>query len=112
MSHVPKFNFPMFNAVAAKLRELGFEEVFNPAENDIAMYGVDPSELSPSGNPAELKSKHPDFDLGKTLCADLTFICMKATHVAFLPGWEKSSGARAEWAVATALGKEIIYVQS
>lgn len=110
MTGVPKFNFPMFNAVAAKLREMGFDEVFNPAENDIKMYGVDPSELSPNGDPKELVAKFPQFDLRKTLLADFTFICSEATHIAFLPGWEKSSGARAEHSVAVAVGLEIIYV--
>lgn len=110
MTGVPKFNFPAFNAAAAKLRELGFDKVFNPAEEDVKLYGVDPSELSEAGDPKELQSKFPGFSLRQTLYLDMKFICQEATHIAFLPGWEKSNGARAEHAIAVALGLEIIYV--
>lgn len=108
MSHIPYFNFPAFMDRAAKLREVGYE-VFNPAEEDIERCGYDPSELVPDGDPKKLAGRDPGF-LNRALLDDFTFICTQATHICFLPGWEKSNGARAEHAIAVALGLQMIYI--
>lgn len=78
MTGIPHFNYPAFNAAAAMLRAEG-HEVFNPAE------------VTETDRRAALK-------------ADLTWICDHAEGIALLPGWERSSGARAEHALAVALG--------
>ncbi len=108
MSHIPKFNFPAFMKRAELLREVGYR-VFNPAEEDIRRCGYDPSEVVPDGDPKKLADRDPGF-LNRALLDDFTFICTKATHMCFLPGWEKSNGAKAEHAIAVALGLKMIYI--
>lgn len=103
MTGIPHFNYPAFNSAAAALRFEG-HEVFNPAEHDLAVYGKDIS--NPSGNAAEAAAVH-GFDRRAALKADLSWICDKAEAIALLPGWEASTGANAEHALAVALGLQI-----
>lgn len=104
MTGIPHFNYPAFNAAAAFLREIG-HEVFNPAEHDLKVYGKDIS--NPTGC-AVTAAKDHGFDRRAVLKADLSWICDQAEAIALLPGWEKSSGANAERALATALGLGVI----
>lgn len=83
----PDLNFPAFNEASMRLRMEG-HVVFNPAENSPA-----------------------DADMRQCMAIDTAWICSSAEAVALLPGWEKSLGARAERALADALGLEIIYLQ-
>lgn len=92
-----QFNFPAFYHGAEHLRALG-HEVFNPAERD-ANVGFDPTEMDGDEDLAEL-----GFDLREALAADTDFISKHAEAIALLPGWESSSGARAEVALGKALG--------
>lgn len=94
MRGYPGFNYPAFMAAARELEAAGLE-VFNPAQNDIDK-GHDLSGCTGHEDFMEL-----GFDLGDALADDLDFICREADGVVLLPGWEESSGARAE--VATAL---------
>lgn len=102
MRGLPEFNFPAFVNGAARLRGLGFE-VFSPAERDLD-HGFDPSGLL--GSDEELAEY--DFDLRSALGDDTAFICAEATAVVLLPGWQKSSGALAERALAIALGLDVL----
>lgn len=104
MTNIPHFNYPAFNAAAAELRADG-HHVFNPAEHDIAMFGKDIS--NPDGC-ADTAAKEHGFDRRAALKADLAWICDNAEAIALLPGWEKSSGANAERALANALGLQVI----
>ena len=106
MSGIPHFNFPAFHAAAAKLRDEG-HEVFNPAEADIARIGVDPSLDNPTGDVA-LAAKRHGLSRRECLAEDLSWIALNADAIALLPGWVLSSGARAEYALAEALGLEVI----
>lgn len=109
MTGIPYYNFPAFMAAAHMLRNRGWD-VFNPAEADIARAGgVDISLDNPTGDPSQI-SKY-GFTLGDCLDEDTTYICKEAKAIAFLPGWEFSSGARAEWALAVAMKHEFIYLQ-
>jgi hypothetical protein len=109
MSGVPEFNFPAFNSAAARLRAQG-HEVFNPAQRDIERHdGVDISKGNLAGCPAKAAKDH-GFSLRDALADDTWWICKEATAIAMLPGWEHSKGARAEHALALALGHEIIYL--
>lgn len=92
MTGYPDWNVHAFNKKAAELRALG-HLVFSPAEVDLP--------LVPGG---ELSST-----LREALYQDTKFICLEADMVVLLPGWEKSHGARAEQALAVALGLEIKY---
>jgi hypothetical protein len=110
MTGIPNFNFPAFNAAAAHLRAMG-HEVFNPAERDIERHGgVDISAGNLLGDPKLAASKH-GFSLREALADDTAYICKEADGIAMLPGWEKSNGARAEHALAVALGHSILYLE-
>lgn len=89
------FNFAAFHYAAKKLREEG-HHVFSPAEKgEEALLGVDPT-----------LQESLDFRR-KVFKIDTLFICDEADQIALLPGWEFSSGARAERALAEAIGLQI-----
>ena len=104
MRGLPNFNFPAFDEAADALREAG-NEVFSPADHDRS---VNPDiENNPTGDEALAPS---DWTIRKALEADLTWICREAEVIALLPGWEKSTGAKAEWALGVALGLAFWYL--
>lgn len=104
MQGIKDFNFPKFDSAAEELRKMG-HEVFNPAARDIKVHG----EVfdSPTGDLKDITPR--GFDLRKALAADTAYICLRADAIALLPGWENSKGARAEHALAVALGLVIFY---
>ncbi|HQT62764.1 DUF4406 domain-containing protein [Acidiphilium sp.] len=107
MTGFPFFNYPAFHDAAAQLREQG-HHVFNPAERDIERHdGVDISAGNAVGCLAQAAAQH-GFSRREALTDDLMWICREAEAIALLPGWERSSGARAEHATALALGLEVI----
>lgn len=108
MTDIPHFNFPAFMAAAKKLREDG-SIVFNPAESDKEVYGEDFGKDNAKGS-VEQAVKEAGFSLRDVLAKDMWWICKHATAIALLPGWENSKGAKAEWALACALGLEMIYL--
>lgn len=108
MRGIPEFNFPAFHREAAWLRRCG-HEVFSPAERDNEKHGTDISVGNATGD-EDLAAKEHGFSLREALGADLAWICAEAEAIALLPGWEASSGARAEHAVAFALGLKFIYL--
>lgn len=90
-----QFNFPAFDEAAARLRSFGYE-IVNPAEIDREL-GFDEttndlSKFEELGGMAA--AMHRDF--GAILDCD---------GIALLPGWEHSSGARAELFVAQVTGR-------
>lgn len=96
MRGIPHYGFPMFQRAAELLREMGYI-VISPAEHDIEM-GIDVSHAVTGTEPLE------GFDLGESLGWDLHTICTDVGMVVFLPGWEDSRGAVAEYATARAMG--------
>ncbi len=106
MRGIAEFNFPAFFDKAIQLRSLGYD-VFSPAERDVQAHGNEVWE-GRSGDLAELA--HDSFDLRAALAADMKFISETADGVAVLPGWEASSGARAEVSLALALGLPVASV--
>ncbi len=108
MSGIPHFNYPLFNAVAAKLREQG-HSVFNPAERDIERHnGTDISADNATGDVAQATANH-GFSMRQAFADDMDYICLEADAICLLPGWEKSEGAFAEWATARRLKHTMIY---
>ncbi len=107
MTGIPYFNFPLFNKVSAKLRAMGYR-VFNPAEHDNERHGVDISAGNHTGDQA-LAAKQHGFSIREALAADMEFICLEADAICMLPGWETSTGARAEHALAVCLRHTIMY---
>ena len=95
MRNIQNFNFPAFDLAAERLRAQGYE-VFSPADHDREVYG-EQIETDPTG-----------FDIRDALRADTGWICRHADAVALLPGWQASMGARAESALAEALGLTLI----
>lgn len=106
MRGIPNFNFPAFDYAAERLRANGFE-VFSPAERDRAAYGSE-IEHNPTGD--EQKVTNPACTINDCMSADCEWICRNADGIALLPGWEKSSGANAELALARALGLSVLHL--
>ena len=96
MTGIPQFNFPAFHAAAKKLREDN-HTVFSPAEADMAKWG-------------DMETILREASYRVCLHTDLNWILDHAEAIALLPGWEKSAGAQAEWALARALGLKFIYL--
>ena len=101
MRGIKDFNFPAFDEASAYLRRLG-ATVVNPADHDremgfegIGMTGHEPL------------TDREDFDLKATLKWDLEQVA-DSDAVAVLEGWENSSGAKAEVALAHALGVPVV----
>lgn len=101
MRGYPEFNFPAFRNVAERLREAG-HEVLSPVERD------EQSGFNPKGLCGFESLSGLDFDLREALAADCRMICEEADGVYVLPGWEHSKGARAEVALARALGLPVV----
>lgn len=109
MSGIPHFNFPAFHKAAAMLRAEG-HYVFNPAEADInRLGGIDPSIDNETGDVALAQARH-GLSRRECLAEDTQFIALHADAIALLPGWENSSGAKAEKALADALNLKVIYL--
>jgi hypothetical protein len=98
------FNFPAFDYAAARLRVDG-HFVFSPAERDRKAYGDD-IEDNPTGD--ESKVANAACTINDCMSSDCEWICRTADAIALLPGWEASSGANAEVALAKALGLSVI----
>jgi len=101
MRGLPSFNFPAFDFAAHKLRDQG-HHVFSPAERDREIHG-NKLEDNAAGDEKQAE-KTVGFSLRAALAADTDWIANHADAIALLPGWEKSSGAQAELALAKALG--------
>ena len=105
MRGLPNLNFPAFDHAAFLLRAEG-HEVFTPAERDRKIHGSQ-LEDNPTGD-EDKAAEAVGFNLREALADDTGWVCLYATAIALLPGWEKSSGANAELAVAKALGLTVI----
>lgn len=90
------FNFPAFDAAAAKLRAKG-HEVMSPAEHDREC-GFD-----------ETLNTLDGFDMRAGIMWDLQAVA-DSECVWVLPGWETSSGCAVELALANFLGIPIVYL--
>jgi nucleoside 2-deoxyribosyltransferase len=90
------FNFPAFHAAAKALRDEGYD-VFSPAEKGEELMMTDDPSLQ-----EQLAFRRKVFSI------DMDYIANQADTVALLPGWEKSAGARAERALAEAIGLNIM----
>ncbi len=108
MRGVPEFNFPAFFAAEEQLIAQG-HEVFNPARRDNDRHGVDLSKGNSTGDEAIAASQH-GFSLREALRDDTAWITMEADAIALLPGWQRSTGATAERALAIALHLEVMYL--
>jgi hypothetical protein len=102
-----QFNFPAFFAAGDRLEKEGWR-VWNPAKKDEEQYGDKLWKDNKTGDEKEA-SANTGFSLRDALRWDTDKIC-GCDAIAMLPGWEKSNGAKAEWALAVALGLEVMYL--
>lgn len=93
MRGIEHLNFPAFDDAAHRLREAGYE-VFNPADQD-RTYEVN------WGRPPTTR---------EALTMDVSWISHYADGVAVLTGWSESLGAKAEVALASAIGIPTLWV--
>lgn len=86
MTGIEDFNFPVFNATAAKLRAAGYDVV----------------------NPAEI---NPDLEMPWEECmrADIKALC-DCDAIALIPGWTESKGAHLELHIAHRIGLKVLFV--
>lgn len=112
MTGKEQFNFPLFDKVRDIYETIGFN-VFSPADHDRKLLGREKDWL-PTDEHHEGEWKYWDVPnapgLRKMLGDDLLWIAENADAIVMLPGWENSKGAKAEWALAHALGLEISYL--
>lgn len=98
------WNFPAFHAAAADLRARGWK-ILSPAEHDEEVYpGRDfVHEHGTEPFPSDAKATCMRWDLDQV---------MQNPYLILLPGWEKSSGAAVEVALARFLGHHILLYPS
>ena len=109
----PMRNKPFMNKEAFMQAEVMLEQfghtIFNPARMDMERYGKDVFDNCPTGDIDQLV-REKGFDMRRALADDCRVICETADAIAFLPGWENSSGCRAEHALGVALGLRLFYL--
>lgn len=100
MSGLPQFNFPAFYAAAEALRAVGYD-VVSPAELDDAE-DAGAAMASKDGSPESAKRTWGDF-----LARDVKLLADTGIQgIIFLPGWQKSKGAKLEAFVGVLAGLE------
>lgn len=107
MRGLPEFNFPAFYAAEEKLVALGWLP-FNPGRADNEKFGVDVSAGNTMGD-EELAGKQYGFTIQDAMQRDTHYLTRKADAIYMLHGWENSTGARAEHALAVCLRLDIYY---
>lgn len=95
MRGYPQFNFPAFDAARDAWAARGWE-VVSPADMDRQQDGLDENNPSPDQNHSFAHYMRRDINA-----------LLKVDAVAFLPGWEASTGANVEKVVAQALNLDL-----
>lgn len=106
MRGVPRFNFPLFFTVEEVL-SLYYPPgtpIFNPARVDVDTWGWHPFHSNVTG---DVEALEIDFKAREVMARNLAWLCAEATCIWMLPYWQQSWGAKAEFAVAQALGIEV-----
>lgn len=99
------YNFPAFFRAEGHLAELGWS-VFNPARMDIENGSIDPRNLPDDHDWNSVDNIN--FSLTDAVARDAQAI-QDSDAIYMLRGWEYSTGARAEHALAVWLGINIYY---
>lgn len=95
MTGYPEFNFPKFFSVQKTLEAKGWK-VYNPAQKDVEA-DVHQMDAYKTGDAAA--SIKEGFDYRAAFMWDCDKV-INGDGIYMLSGWEKSTGARGEWAVA------------
>lgn len=110
MRGIPEFNFPAFFAAEQMLVDKGWLP-FNPARADNDKFGTDVSAGNTEGDEA-LAGKQYGFTIQDAMQRDTHYITRLADAIYMLKGWENSTGARAEHALAVCLRLAIYYQET
>lgn len=94
MRGIEEFNFPAFDMAAFRI-EMAGHVACSPANLDRDA-GFDPVELPDS---YDWNMVPPDFDMHAAITRDINAL-RQCDAIYMLPGWEQSTGARAEKAIA------------
>lgn len=105
MRGIPEYNFPAFFAAADLLTAMG-HVVHNPAQVDVD------AGFQWEGTTGREDLSSLGFSLRETLAKDMALVALHSDGVAVLPGWEASTGARAEAALAMALGLPVVTLRA
>lgn len=100
MTGVPQFNFPALIAATTALRDNGYT-ITTPAELDSPDVQA-AAMASATGDQADVNMIET---WGNMLARDVKIITDEMDGIVFLPGWEKSKGARLEAFVGLLTGK-------
>ena len=105
MTGIPQFNFPLFERAAKELRGVYGLDIVSPAELD-ALHGdeIVKAALASADGAFNDEGTVAGKTWGDFLCRDVKLIADVCTGIVFLPGWEKSRGARLEAFVALLCG--------
>jgi len=105
MRGYPQFNFPAFDQARDLGISLGFD-IISPADID----REDPAQFSEEEfNGGNLKRNQKKINRLVKKCAKRdTQAIFKCTHIAMLPNWQKSTGAKAEFFLAKWLGLTVL----
>lgn len=109
MKGLPHFNRDLFFAAAAPLKERG-HEVFNPAEYTEHIYGPKIHSTNLNGDEKEAIENF-GFNRRQMMAIGMAYICLDADVLVLLPGWEQSSGACAEKALAESLPIPVLKIE-
>lgn len=93
MTNYPQFNFPAFAIAAARLRSLGFDLIV-PTEQDSP--AVQSAAINSTDGSLDAQGKVGGETWGEILARDVKIVADEVRGIIFLPGWEKSRGARLE----------------
>jgi Domain of unknown function (DUF4406) len=102
MSGIPQFNIPAFDKLAALLRADGYD-VVSPAELDNERVRV---ACLASADGANTEATNDGGTWAEFLARDVKLIADQIGGIIFLPGWNKSRGARLEAFVGLLTGKQ------
>jgi hypothetical protein len=91
----PDYNIPLFDHVADKLRNAGYD-VYNPLDLARKWYGSELQDWK-AMNPEEQRTARR-----RLLAEEVRWLAANADIIFLLPGWERSLGARAERELAIA----------
>lgn len=114
MTNIPGFNFDTFDSVSSAWRAAGNAAV-NPAERDREWLieekgeGARPEDFDGyTTGDVPAYSKATNFQYHKAMKWDISQVINECDSIIMLPGWEKSSGAKAERFAAELTGKTVV----
>lgn len=106
MTNLPNFNFDAFDAVAQRCRHYDGWTVFNPHEHDQETYpGIDQAAATQIGD-VQAIAVEVGFNFKDAMTWDLQAVAV-SEHLVLLPGWENSTGAKAERFVGEMTGSVV-----